>query len=63
MIIVGLRYSEPRRMGPDEINRGSAHRASMIADGKGELQPSNQDRGMAAFKGRQVAEIAKRLFG
>lgn len=63
MVVVGLPYSEQRQMGLDEIKGGSPYGASTIAGGKGERQPSEQELGMAAFQGRHVATIAKKLFG
>lgn len=61
MVVVGLPYSEQRQMGLDEIKGGSPYGASTIAGGQGERQPSDQELGMAAFQGRHVATIAKRL--
>ena len=61
MLIVGLPYSEQRQMGLDEIKGGSPYGASTIAGGQGERQPSEQERAMARFQGRHVAEIASRL--
>ena len=63
MVVVGLPYSEQRQMGLDEIKGGSPYGASTIAGGQGERQPSEQELGMAAFQGRHVATIAKKLFG
>jgi len=62
MIIVGLPYAEARQMGLDEIKGGSPYGASTIAGGKGERMPSEQELGMAAYQGRHVATIAKKLF-
>src|SRR5690606_2889130 len=62
MIIVGLPYAEARQMGLDEIKGGSPYGASTIAGGKGERMPSEQELGMAAYLGRDVATIAKKLF-
>jgi multimeric flavodoxin WrbA len=39
--------------------RGSSYGATTIARGQGERQPSEQEKGMARFQGRHVAEIAK----
>ncbi|MGE0315025.1 MAG: NAD(P)H:quinone oxidoreductase [Lautropia sp.] len=61
MIIVGLPYSESRQMGLDEIKGGSPYGASTITGGAGERMPSEQELGMAAFQGRHVAQIAKKL--
>jgi NAD(P)H dehydrogenase (quinone) len=61
MLIVGLPYSEQRQMGLDEIKGGSPYGASTIAGGQGERQPSEQERAMARFQGRHVAQLAARL--
>jgi NAD(P)H dehydrogenase (quinone) len=63
MVVVGLPYAEQRQMGLDEIKGGSPYGASTITGGQGERQPSEQELGMAAFQGRHVATIAKKLFG
>ena len=63
MVIVGLPYSESRQTGIDEIKGGSPYGASTIAGAKGERMPSAQELGMAAFQGKHVATIAKKLFG
>lgn len=63
MVIVGLPYSESRQTGLDEIKGGSPYGASTIAGGRGERSPSEQELQMAAFQGRHVATIAKKLFG
>jgi NAD(P)H dehydrogenase (quinone) len=61
MLIVGLPYSEQRQMGIDEIKGGSPYGASTIAGAQGERQPSEQERAMARFQGRHVAQLAARL--
>jgi NAD(P)H dehydrogenase (quinone) len=61
MLIVGLPYSEQRQMGLDEIKGGSPYGASTIAGAQGERQPSEQERAMARFQGRHVAQLAARL--
>ena len=63
MIVVGLPYAEQRQMGLDEIKGGSPYGASTIAGGSGERMPSEAELGMAAFQGRHVTTIAKKLFG
>jgi NAD(P)H dehydrogenase (quinone) len=63
MIVVGLPYAEQRQMGLDEIKGGSPYGASTIAGGQGERMPSALEQGMAAYQGRHVATIAKKLFG
>jgi NAD(P)H dehydrogenase (quinone) len=63
MVVVGLPYSEQRQMGLDEIKGGSPYGASTIAGGSGERMPSELELGMAAFQGKHVTTIAKKLFG
>ena len=63
MIVVGLPYAEQRQMGLDEIKGGSPYGASTIAGGSGERMPSEAELGMAAFQGKHVTTIAKKLFG
>lgn len=63
MVYVGLPYSCQAQMGLDEIKGGSPYGATTIAGGQGERQPSEQEKGMARFQGRHVAEIAKKLKG
>jgi NAD(P)H dehydrogenase (quinone) len=63
MIVVGLPYAEARQMGLEEIKGGSPYGASTIAGGQGERMPSAQELGMAAYQGKHVATIAKKLFG
>ena len=62
-VVVGLPYSCQAQMGLDEIKGGSPYGATTIAGGQGERQPSEQEKGMARFQGRHVAEIAKKLAG
>jgi NAD(P)H dehydrogenase (quinone) len=62
-IVVGLPYAEQRQMGLDEIKGGSPYGASTITGGQGERMPSEQERAMARFQGRHVAQIATKLFG
>ena len=62
-VVVGLPYSCQAQMGLDEIKGGSPYGATTIAGGQGERQPSEQEKGMARFQGKHVAEIAKKLAG
>ena len=62
-VVVGLPYSCQAQMGLDEIKGGSPYGATTIAGGGGERQPSEQEKGMARFQGKHVAEIAKKLAG
>lgn len=61
MVIVGLPYSEPRQTGVEAVKGGSPYGAATIADGDGSRQPSEIELGMAAFQGRHVADIARKL--
>lgn len=61
MVIVGLPYSERRQMDMKEITGGSPYGATTIAGTGGERLPSLNELAMAAFQGRHVAEITKRL--
>ena len=63
MVYVGLPYACADQMGLDEIKGGSPYGATTIAGGQGERQPSEQEKGMARFQGKHVAEIAKKLAG
>ena len=63
MVYVGLPYACQAQMGLDEIKGGSPYGATTIAGGTGERQPSEQEKGMARFQGKHVAEIAKKLKG
>lgn len=62
-VVVGLPYSCQAQMGLDEIKGGSPYGATTIAGGQGERQPSEQEKGMAQFQGKHVAEIARKLAG
>ena len=62
-VVVGLPYSCQAQMGLDEIKGGSPYGATTIAGGQGERQPSEQEKGMARFQGKHVAEIAAKLKG
>jgi len=63
LVVVGLPYTEPGQMGIDEIKAGSPYGASTITGSQGERMPSQQELGMARFKGKRVATIATKLFG
>jgi NAD(P)H dehydrogenase (quinone) len=60
-VVVGLPYSCAEQMGLDEIKGGSPYGATTIAGGQGERQPSEQEKSMARFQGRHVADIARKL--
>jgi NAD(P)H dehydrogenase (quinone) len=61
MVIVGLPYSAKEQMTLDEITGGSPYGASTIAGGDGSRKPSENERKLAQFQGRHVAEIAAKL--
>ena len=63
MVVVGLPYACQAQMGLDEIKGGSPYGVTTIAGGQGERQPSEQEKGMARYQGKHVAEIAKKLKG
>jgi NAD(P)H dehydrogenase (quinone) len=63
LVVVGLPYACQAQMGLDEIKGGSPYGATTIAGGQGERQPSEQEKGMARWQGRHVAEIAKKRAG
>lgn len=62
MVIVGVPYSETRQMTLAEISGGSPYGASTITGGDGSRQPSENELAIAAFQGKHVAGIAKKLF-
>jgi len=61
MVIVGLPYSADGQTRVDEITGGSPYGATTIAGGDGSRQPSDNERELARFQGRHVAEIAGKL--
>ncbi|OGQ56052.1 MAG: NAD(P)H:quinone oxidoreductase, type IV [Deltaproteobacteria bacterium RIFCSPLOWO2_02_FULL_53_8] len=61
MVIVGMPYSEARQMTMAEISGGSPYGVTTIAGPDGSRQPSQNELGMAAFQGKHVAQITKRL--
>jgi NAD(P)H dehydrogenase (quinone) len=61
MVIVGLPYSAAGQTRIDEITGGSPYGATTIAGGDGSRQPSDNERELAHFQGRHVAEIAGKL--
>jgi NAD(P)H dehydrogenase (quinone) len=63
LIVVGLPYACAAQLGLDEIKGGSPYGATTIAGAQGERQPSEQEKGMARWQGKHVAEIAKKLKG
>jgi NAD(P)H dehydrogenase (quinone) len=63
MVIVGLPYSFQAQMTLDEIVGGAPYGATTLAGGDGSRQPSSIELDGARFQGRQVAEVATKLFG
>ncbi|WP_135467099.1 NAD(P)H:quinone oxidoreductase [Crenalkalicoccus roseus] len=63
MVLVGLPYSAEGLTRLDEVTGGTPYGATTIAGGKGERQPSENERTLARFQGRHVAGIAARLTG
>jgi NAD(P)H dehydrogenase (quinone) len=61
MIIVGVPYSCQEIMNMDEITGGSPYGASTLAGPDGSRQMSENEKKIARFQGRHVAEIAKKL--
>jgi len=61
MIVVGVPYSEQRQMTLEEITGGSPYGASTITGGDGSRQPSENEKAIARFQGRHVAQIAAKL--
>lgn len=62
LIIVGTPYSEARQMTVSEITGGSPYGASTITGGDGKRMASENELAIAAFQGRHVAGIARKLF-
>jgi NAD(P)H dehydrogenase (quinone) len=63
MVIVGLPYSFQGQMRQDEITGGSPYGITTITASDGSRKPSQNELDGARFQGRQVAEIAKKMFG
>ncbi len=63
MVIVGVPYTVPALTNMTEITGGTPYGASTLAGIDGSRQLSENEREIARFQGRHVAEIAKRLKG
>ena len=63
MLISGLPYSFQGQMRMDEIVGGSPYGATTLANGDGSRQPSETELDGARHQGRNVAEVANKLFG
>ena len=61
MVVVGLPYAAAGQMRLDEVTGGSPYGATTIAAGDGSRQPSDNERDLARFQGRHVAQIAAKL--
>jgi NAD(P)H dehydrogenase (quinone) len=61
MVIVGCPYAAQEQMTLAEISGGSPYGATTIAGGKGERQPSENEKKIARYQGAHVAKIAARL--
>jgi NAD(P)H dehydrogenase (quinone) len=63
LVCVGLPYSFAGQMTLDEISGGSPYGATTIAGGDGSRQPSSNELDGARFQGREIAQLAMKLFG
>jgi NAD(P)H dehydrogenase (quinone) len=63
MVCMGLPYSFAGQMTLDEISGGSPYGATTIAGGDGSRQPSSNELDGARFQGREIAQLAIKLFG
>ena len=63
MVLVGLPYSFQGQTRLDEITGGAPYGATTIAGGDGSRRPSQNELDGARFQGREVAQLATRLFG
>jgi len=63
MIIVGVPYSVPELSFMEELSGGGPYGASTIVAPDESRFPSENELAIARAQGKQVAEIAKRLFG
>ncbi|AXK73337.1 NAD(P)H:quinone oxidoreductase [Lysobacter sp. TY2-98] len=63
MVCVGLPYSFQGQMRLDEITGGAPYGATTITGGDGSRQPSANELDAARFQGREVAQLAAKLFG
>ncbi|WP_133478464.1 NAD(P)H:quinone oxidoreductase [Cognatilysobacter segetis] len=63
MVCVGLPYSFAGQTTLDEITGGSPYGATTIAGGDGSRQPSQNELDGARFQGREIAQLAAKIFG
>jgi NAD(P)H dehydrogenase (quinone) len=63
MVCVGLPYSFQGQTTLDEITGGAPYGATTIAGGDGSRQPSKNELDGARFQGREIAQLATKIFG
>ena len=63
MVVVGMNYGYQGQMTLDEIVGGAPYGATTIAATDGSRKPSEKELDGARYQGRQVAEVAAKLFG
>jgi NAD(P)H dehydrogenase (quinone) len=61
MILVGVPYTEQRLLEMGEITGGTPYGATTIAGSDGGRWPSENERAIARFQGRHVAEVTAKL--
>ncbi|GAB4161073.1 MAG: NAD(P)H:quinone oxidoreductase [Planctomycetota bacterium] len=61
MIVVGVPYACQGLMDMSEISGGTPYGATTLAGGSGERSISENERRIARFQGRHVAELARRM--
>lgn len=61
MIVVGVPYTEQRLSEVGEVSGGTPYGASTVASPDGSRWPSDNERAIARFQGRHVAEITSKL--
>jgi multimeric flavodoxin WrbA len=58
MMVVGIPYSEQRRVNMTEITGGTPYGATTLAGIDGSRQPSENELPIARFQGRHVPQIS-----
>ncbi len=61
LILVGVPFSQQGLMVTNEVSGGSPYGAGVIAGPDGSRQPSANERAIARFQGKHVAEITRKL--
>jgi len=59
--VVGVPYTCKQQMGVGEITGGSPYGSTYISAGDGSRQVSDNEKAIARFQGKHVAETAKKL--